>query len=137
MVAAVGGDLSDESVQLSIDQLETVLGRPVVVQDTELRLIAHSKQSADIDDPRRNVVLHGAGTAEFLRMCHVLGLSSARSPMWIPELPEFGMLPRLCVPIRKGRTLLAYLFVLAPEGSLSSGQIATAARTASIIATIF
>lgn len=135
MTAATGGDLSDEGVQEGVDLLEVALGRPVILEDTELRPLAYSRQPDDIDGARLHVILHRGVQPEFLRAYQSLGISSARGPMWTPALPEWDAESRLCVPVRKGRTLLAYLWVLAPEGSLTEQQVATAAGTASFIAT--
>lgn len=135
MTAGAGGDPSDEGVQEGVDLLEIALGRPVILEDTEFRPIAYSRQPDDIDGARLHVILHRGVEPEFRRAYQDLGISSARSPMWTPAFPEWAADSRLCVPVRKGRTLLAYLWVLAPEGSLSKQQIATAAGTASFIAT--
>lgn len=135
MTAAAGGDLSDEGVQEGVDLLEVALGRPVILEDTELRPIAYSRQPDDIDGARLHVILHRGVEPEFLRAYQGLGISSAQRPMWTPALPEWEAQARLCIPVRRGRTLLAYLWVLAPEGSLSEQQVAAAAGTASFIAT--
>lgn len=137
MTSAAGGELPAEGLQQSVDLLETVLGRPVILEDTELRPIAYSRQPDDIDGARLHVILHREVEQGFLRAYQSLGISSARGPIWTPALPEWDAESRLCVPVRKGRALLAYLWVLAPEGSLSHEQIAVAARSASFIATVF
>ena len=137
MTAAAGGDLPGDGIQQGVDLLEAVLSRPVMLEDTELRPIAYSRQPDDIDGARLHVILHREAEPGLLRAYQNLGISSARRPMWTPALPEWDAEPRLCVPVRTGRTLLAYLWVLAPEGSLTEEQVAAAARSASFIATVF
>lgn len=135
MTRATGGAPSDEGVQEGVDLLEVALGRPVILEDTEFRPIAYSRQPDDIDAARLHVILHREVEPAFLRAYQALGISSAQGPIWTPALPEWNAESRLCIPVRKGRTLLAYLWVLAPEGSLSEQQVAAAAGTASFIAT--
>jgi len=127
-------DLPDEGVQQCVDLLELALNRPVILEDASLRPIAYSKQPDDIDRARLNVILHRGATPEFLRVCQDMGISTARAPLWTPARPEWDMEPRLCVPVRTGRTLLGYLWVLTPEGSLSEQQVDAAAATASFVA---
>ncbi|MFE0420614.1 PucR family transcriptional regulator [Streptomyces tendae] len=135
MTRASGGDPADDGVQDGVDLLEVALGRPVILEDTEFRPIAYSRQPDDIDGARLHVILHRGVEPEFLRMYQALGISSASGPVWTPAFPEWNAESRLCIPVRRGRTLLAYLWVLAPEGSLSEQQVAAAAGTASFIAT--
>jgi len=131
---APGADLPDDGVQQAVDLLEMALSRPVILEDAMLRPIAYSKQPDDIDGARLSVILHRGVQPEFLRMCQELGITTARGPIWTPEQPEWNMNQRLCIPVRHGRSLMAYLWVLTPKGSLSKQQIEVAVATASFVA---
>ncbi len=133
-MVVVAADSPDDGVQQAIDLLEMVLSHPVILEDATLRPIAYSRQPDDIDGARLEVILHRGVRPEFLRMCHDLGIATAKGPIWTPERPEWNMNQRLCVPVRLHRSLVAYLWVLAPRGSLSDQQLDAVTATASFVA---
>jgi hypothetical protein len=98
-------------VQSAVDELGASLAHPVLVEDARHRPIWWSAQG-QVDGTRMRTILQHEVDPAARAVVARLGLARARGPVATPAAPEADMLPRWCVPLRSGRELLGYLWVL-------------------------
>ncbi|NKE62769.1 hypothetical protein FXN61_41030 [Lentzea sp. PSKA42] len=120
-------------VQDHVDALAARLGRPVLLDDPELRPLAYSSHE-DADPVRVHCILRRGVTPELMADALRVGVGKHREAFWTPELPRWQMAPRLCVPVLAGRTTLGYLWVQDADRTLTEEQITDARETAEQIA---
>lgn len=120
-------------LQSITDSLAHSIQRPVTIDDVEMRLVSHSEQAGDIDDPRMASILRRRVPERVVSWLRTLRIEEATGPIRIPANPELGTIPRVCVPIRCHGTLLGYLWVIDADSSLTPDDLAlvnTAAEAA-------
>lgn len=111
------------SVQQSVNDLARLLGRPVLLEDRRQRVVAYSPQLEPVDDVRRRTILeHSAGPAVTAWLTG-LGVGSARGPVHIPSNADFGMLPRLCLPVWRSAQPLGYLWIVEEPDRIAAGLL--------------
>ena len=98
-------------VQSAVDELGAALAHPVLVEDARHRPIWWSAQG-QVDGTRMRTILQHEVDPAARAVVARLGLARAPGPVRTPAVPEADMLPRRCVPLRSGRELLGYLWVL-------------------------
>jgi len=98
-------------VQSAVDELGASLAHPVLVEDARHRPIWWSAQG-QVDGTRMRTILQHEVDPAARAVVARLGLARAPGPVATPAAPEADMLPRWCVPLRSGRELLGYLWVL-------------------------
>jgi GAF domain-containing protein len=98
-------------VQSAVDELGASLAHPVLVEDARHRPIWWSAQG-QVDGTRMRTILQHEVDPAARAVVARLGLARAPGPVRTPAAPEADMLPRWCVPLRTGRELLGYLWVL-------------------------
>ena len=104
--------MSDASLQEIVDGLSVQLGRPVLVDDGELRPLAYSTQFGELD-PLRTASILGRAAPEWARtVLFGHGIRSATEPVHIPPDDANQMEARLCIPIVRGMRRLGYLWLL-------------------------
>lgn len=109
-------------VQSAVDELGASLAHPVLIEDARHRPIWWSAQG-QVDGTRmRTIMQHEVGPAAAAVVAR-LGLAHARGPVHTPAVPEAEMLPRWCVPLRSGRELLGYLWVLDGDETVTEAQL--------------
>jgi hypothetical protein len=122
---------SATQVQAAVDRLGASLGHPVLVEDPQHRPLWWSAQGT-VDGTRMRTILQRdvdpAATAVVAR----LGLAKATGPVRVPASPEAEMLARWCIPLRSGRDLLGYLWVLDPDEAVTAIQLADALTCAEL-----
>ena len=110
------------TVQDEVEQLGAVLDQSVLVEDARHQPLWWSTRG-DVDATRTRSILQRecgpAATAVVTR----LGLARATGPVRTPAVPEADMLPRWCVPLRSGRDLLGYLWVLDAHGDVGEDRL--------------
>ncbi|KHO18720.1 PucR family transcriptional regulator [Mycolicibacterium setense] len=106
-------------MQLIVDVLAQTLDRAVLLDDEELTPITHSRQLGELDDVRVHSVLQRETRAEVKAALFEFGIGTADSAVWIPAFPDYNLMPRFCVPVRSASERFGYLWIIAPEGSLS------------------
>lgn len=116
------------SLQESVDALAARLARPVVVEDHDHRIVAHSSHDERIDEVRRLSILHRRTSHEVMTRLRQFGIERATAPVRIPACPDLGMWPRLCVPVRHRTVLLGYVWLLDRDGTVSDAEIEVAAE---------
>jgi hypothetical protein len=88
------------------------LGRPVLVDDVELRPLAYSSQVGELDSVRTASILGRAAPEAARDALFGHGIRAATTPMRIPAHPGIGMEARICIPIMRGNRRLGYLWLI-------------------------
>ena len=122
--------MSVEQIQALADGLATRLGRAVLVDDRDLRLVAASEDFGDADPARVWSLLHRRTRPEDVRHEEIARLPG---PGYVPENPALELWQRLCVPIRYRGLLLGFVWITDRFGELTEKQVADSARTAAEI----
>jgi hypothetical protein len=122
--------MSVEQIQALVDGLAARLGRAVLVDDRELRLVAASQDFGDADPARVWSLLHRRTRPEDVRHEEITRLPGAG---YVPENPELQLWQRLCVPIRCQGLLLGFAWVTDRFGEIPQEKVADAERTAAEI----
>jgi hypothetical protein len=113
----------NHAVQEIVDRLAVRVGRPAVLEDRQLRLVAFSAHDEPVDDVRETSILQRHASAEVSRWLSGLGIRRARRPVRVPGNPALRMLPRICVPVRHKDMLLAYLFFVDADESMTATDL--------------
>lgn len=116
-------------VQSLVDDLAAGLGRPVGVDDRWLRALAYSPHTCDVDAVRKVSILSRQTPPDVVRWLESYGISGARGSVRIPANLEHGALPRVCLPLHFGDSLLGYLWLI-DEPAVSDAEIKRTRRTA-------
>lgn len=122
--------MSVEQIQALVEGLARRLGRAVLVDDRDLRLVASSTDFGDADPARVWSLLHRRTRPEDVRHDEIVRLLG---PGYVPENPELELWQRLCVPIRCQGLLLGFVWITDRFGDLSQDQVSDAAGTAAEI----
>jgi hypothetical protein len=104
--------MSEDALQEIVDALSVRLGRPVLVDDVELRPLAYSSQFGELDMLRTASILGRAAPDWARDVLFGHGIRGATEPVHIPPLPANGMEARLCIPILRFNRRLGYLWLL-------------------------
>ena len=122
--------MSVEQIQALADGLAARLGRAVLVDDRDLRLVAASEDFGDADPARVWSLLHRRTRPEDVRHEEIARLPG---PGYVPENPALELWQRLCVPVRCRGLLLGFVWITDRFGDLTEEQVADSARTAAEI----
>jgi PucR C-terminal helix-turn-helix domain/GGDEF-like domain len=122
--------MSVEQIQGLADGLAARLGRAVLVDDRELRLVAASADFGDADPARVWSLLHRKTRPEDVQHEEIARLPG---PGYVPANPALELWQRLCVPVRCRGLLLGFLWITDRFGDLTPEQVAEAAGTATEI----
>jgi PucR-like helix-turn-helix protein/diguanylate cyclase with GGDEF domain len=101
-----------DGLQEIVDALSVRLGRPVLVDDGELRPLAYSSQFGELDSVRTASILGRTAPDSAREALFGHGIRAAGAPVRIPAHPDIGMEARVCIPILRGNRRLGYLWLL-------------------------
>jgi len=101
----------DRGLQEIVDALSLGLGRPVLIDDAELRPLAYSTQFGELDQVRTASILGRLAPDEARVALFAEGIKTAPGPVHIPARPEIGMRARVCVPLVAAGRRLGYLWL--------------------------
>jgi hypothetical protein len=116
-------------VQSAVDELAASLALPVLIEDAAHQPLWWSAQG-DVDGTRLRSILERTVEPAAAALVARMRLAWADRPVRTPAVPEADMLPRWCVPLRVGRELLGYLWVLDADATVTDAQLAKAAACA-------
>jgi hypothetical protein len=116
-------------VRAEVDRLGSALGHAVLIEDAQHRPLWWSRQG-EVDATRMRSILERECGPAAAAVVARLGLARAIGPVRVAAVPEAEMLSRWCVPLRAGRDLLGYLWVLDADEAVTDagGDIAHAAE---------
>ncbi len=101
----------DRGLQEIVDGLSLSLGRPVLIDDAELRPLAYSTQFGELDHVRTASILGRLAPDEARVALFAEGIRTAAGPVHIPARPDIGMRARVCVPLIGAGRRLGYLWL--------------------------
>src|SRR4051812_866051 len=101
----------DRGLQEIVDTLSLSLGRPVLIDDSELRPLAYSTQFGELDQVRTASILGRLAPDEARVALFAEGIRTAPGPVHIPARPDIGMRARVCVPLVGSGRRLGYLWL--------------------------
>lgn len=101
----------DRGLQEIVDALSLSLGRPVLIDDAELKPLAYSTQFGELDHVRTASILGRLAPDEARVALFAEGIRTATGPVHIPARPEIGMRARVCVPLVGAGRRLGYLWL--------------------------
>jgi hypothetical protein len=126
----------DRGLQEIVDGLSLSLGRPVLIDDADLRPLAYSSQFGELDRVRTESILGRLAPDEVRVALFGEGIRTAHGPVHIPARPEIGMRARVCVPLVGAGRRLGYLWLF-EEPPVSAEELrlarAAAAEAAALV----
>ncbi len=99
-------------LQEIVDALSVRLGRPVLVDDVDLRPLAYSSQFGELDSVRTASILGRTAPDAAREALFAHGIRTALEPVRIPAHPAIGMEARACIPILRGNRRLGFLWLI-------------------------
>jgi hypothetical protein len=121
-----------ENLQQLVDDLALRIGRPVLLEDHDQRVLAYSEHDGPMDDIRRESILRRHTTPEVRERYRAAGIFGARGPLRIPGAA--GALDRVCVPARHRERLLGFVWLIDAGPPMPDEDVAIAAKTAGALA---
>jgi hypothetical protein len=118
-------------VQTAVDALAAEIDQPVLVEDPRHQPLWWSAQR-HADPTRIRTILQREVTPAASALVARLGLANAKGPVRTPADPAAEMLERWCVPLRAGRDLLGYLWVLDADGAVTEADLPRLAACAEV-----
>lgn len=122
--------MSVEQIQALADGLAARLGRAVLVDDGDLRLVAASEDFGDADPARVWSLLNRRTRPQDVRYEEIARLAG---PGYVPENLAVELWQRLCVPVRCRGLLLGFVWITDRFGDLTPDQVADSSSTAAEI----
>src|SRR3954449_756041 len=101
----------DRGLQEIVDALSLSLGRPVLIDDSELRPLAYSTQFGELDAVRTASILGRLAPDDARVALFAEGIRTAPGPVHIAARPEIGMRARGCVALVGSGRRLGYLWL--------------------------
>ncbi len=122
-------------VQAAVDQLTSLLGRSVLIEDVELRPVWWCTRGP-VDPHRTRAILNRTVNPAAAAIWKEYKLNRAGSPVRTPAMPEVEMWPRWCVPLRHAGHFLGVLWILDPDEPLSEDELQPAVDCAELAASV-
>ncbi|NDL57566.1 PucR family transcriptional regulator [Phytoactinopolyspora mesophila] len=119
------------TLQQHLDALAERVGRPAVLEDRFMRLIAYSSHDQPLDGVREDSILRRHASPEVTSWLKEFGLPDARRPLRLPANPELHMLARVCIPVLHKDKALGYLWFVDSDDSMSAADIDVCVHEAS------
>lgn len=104
--------MSETDVQALLEGVAADLDAAVVLEDVDLRLLAHTGHGDLMDDVRRSSIMDRRATAEVRAWFERCGIRRATGPVRTPANSELGALERWCIPVRFREAHLGYVWIL-------------------------
>ncbi|WP_158542922.1 PucR family transcriptional regulator [Phytoactinopolyspora halophila] len=111
------------TLQQLLDAVAERIGRPAVLEDRFLKLIAYSAHDRPLDEVREDSILRKHASTEVSRWLKEFGLAEARRPLRLPANPELHMLPRVCIPVLYKDRVLGYLWFVDSDSTMTTDEI--------------
>jgi len=119
----------NDGLQEIVDALSERLDRPVLVDDVELRPLAYSSQTGELDFVRTASILSRHAPDAARDVLFAYGIRAASLPVRIPAHPEIPMSARICLPIVSAGQAVGFLWLL-EEPPVREDELALAVAAA-------
>ncbi|MET0928376.1 MAG: helix-turn-helix domain-containing protein [Aeromicrobium sp.] len=126
--------MAQDRVQAVVDRFANELGRSVVVNDPEVRMLYASPHFGDEDAVRIRAMLNRDAGAKAIGHVLAHGVTQWTRPGRIPALDEVGLHARVAVPIRWRGQVLGMLMIMDADASATSADLDRVAEVAAEIA---
>ena len=120
-----------DEVQRIADSLAQRISRPVAIDDPQMNLLAHTAHDGDVDQHRVVSVMRLRAPEEVIAHALRCGIATAVGPVRVPGLPEIDLYARICIPVRCQGVLLAYLWLIDADGSVTDEELELSSEAAS------
>jgi hypothetical protein len=107
-----------------VTRLAADLGLPVVLEDAAQQPIAHSPHTDLTDAMRRETILRRATSQAVVAHFRRYAIMEREEPFVVPGDADAAILPRLCVPLRRGGEPLGFLWVLLRAPEIGEAELA-------------
>lgn len=120
-----------EELQVIAESLASRLGRSVAIDDPRFRLLVHTSHGGEtVDRHRVESIMQKVVRPHIVEWSLSHGIATATAPVHIPAHDDLGFIPRICVPVRRQGVLLAYLWLLDAQESVTDADLADAEESA-------
>lgn len=120
-----------EELQSIAESLATRLQRSVAIDDARFRLLVHTPHRTEtVDRYRVESIMQKLVADDAQEWSLKYGITTATAPVRIPANDDLGFVARYCMPVRCGGILLAYLWLLDAEGSVTGADLDQAMESA-------
>lgn len=107
-------------LQRLVDHLGNRLGRSVAIDDPEIRLLAYSAHTGEVDEARVGSIMRRSVPSEVTSYIHEMAGPGVDDVFTVPPSPSVGLtVERVGMPIRYDDELLGYLWLLRSDGPVS------------------
>lgn len=111
------------TTQQILENLARRVGRPAVLEDRFMRLIAYSAHDTLLDGVREDSILRRHASAQVRHWLKEFALPTLRRPLRLPGNPGLNMLPRVCVPVLRRGKLLGHVWFIDHDSSMTSTEV--------------
>ncbi|WP_043809598.1 helix-turn-helix domain-containing protein [Rhodococcus triatomae] len=126
--------MSRDSVQAVVDRFADELGRSVVVNDPEVRMLFASRHFGDEDPVRIRAMLNRDAGSEAIGFLLSSGIGQWTRPGRVPGSEALGLHARAGVPIRWRGEVLGMILVIDADGSVTDADLDRIGEVAAEIA---
>jgi hypothetical protein len=119
-----------DDVQRIADSLAQRISRPVAIDDPQMNLLAHTAHDGDVDQHRIVSVMRLRAPEEVIAHALKSGIATAVDPVRVPAVPEIDLYARICIPVRCQGVLLAFLWLIDADGSVTDEDLEIAVEAA-------
>jgi hypothetical protein len=95
-----------------VDEVSRLLQRPATLEDRDFNLVAFCSHEAQIDEVRLRSILQRHSTREVQDWFERFGIATSEAPVRTPASDDFGVVSRLCLPVRWHGVTYGYLWLL-------------------------
>ena len=113
-----------------VDEVSRLLERPATLEDRDFNLVAFCSHEAQIDDVRLRSILQRHSTREVRDWFEQFGIATSEVPVRTPASADFGVVSRLCLPVRWHGVTYGYLWLLDDRDDIDEARVPEAAALA-------
>lgn len=95
-----------------VDEVSRLLERPATLEDRHFNLVAFCSHEEQIDEVRLRSILQRHSTREVQDWFEQFGIATSEVPVRTPASADFGVVSRLCLPVRWHGVTYGYLWLL-------------------------
>lgn len=110
-----------------VDEVSRLLERPATLEDRDFNLVAFCSHEAQIDDVRLRSILQRHSTREVQDWFEQFGIATSEVPVRTPASADFGVVSRLCLPVRWHGVTYGYLWLLDDHDDIDEARVPEAA----------
>jgi len=106
-----------------VDEVSRLLERPATLEDRDFNLVAFCSHEAQIDEVRLRSILQRHSTREVQDWFEQFGIATSEVPVRTPASADFGVVSRLCLPVRWHDVTYGYLWLLDDRDDIDEERV--------------